>query len=171
MKKRVFLASMMALGGFAISPVFAAPAPAALSNQQCHKAFQAAKANNSLNGQNYNAFKAAKCTAQAVPASSAPAPMNTAQNVPEAPMTSSPSAPPAMAGSGNVVFPNSIPAQFASLAAGKARMQACLAQYNVNKTNGGNGNLKWIQSGGGYYSECTKHLKALAPTSSPSAAK
>jgi hypothetical protein len=34
-----------------------------------------------------------------------------------------------------------------------------LIQYNTNKTGTGNGGLKWIQKGGGYYSECNKRLK------------
>jgi hypothetical protein len=41
-------------------------------------------------------------------------------------------------------------------------MLTCLDQYRVNKTNGGNGGLKWIQKGGGYYSECNKRLKGQA---------
>ena len=35
--------------------------------------------------------------------------------------------------------------------------------YNANKSGTGNGGLKWIQKGGGYYSECTKRLKELVP--------
>jgi hypothetical protein len=31
---------------------------------------------------------------------------------------------------------------------------------NANKTSNGNGSLKWIQKGGGYYSECNKRLKS-----------
>ena len=46
--------------------------------------------------------------------------------------------------------------------AGKARMQTCLDQYRANKVNGGNGGLKWIEKGGGYYSECKKRLKGAA---------
>lgn len=42
---------------------------------------------------------------------------------------------------------------------GKARMRTCLDQYNANKATNANGGLKWIQKGGGYYSECNKQLK------------
>jgi hypothetical protein len=35
----------------------------------------------------------------------------------------------------------------------------CLDQYNANKATNANGGLKWIQKGGGYYSECNKQLK------------
>ena len=38
-------------------------------------------------------------------------------------------------------------------------MHTCLDQYNTNKTNNGNAGLKWIEKGGGYYSECNKRLK------------
>jgi hypothetical protein len=38
-------------------------------------------------------------------------------------------------------------------------MLTCLDQYHANKAGTGNGGLKWIQKGGGYYSECNKRLK------------
>ncbi len=38
-------------------------------------------------------------------------------------------------------------------------MHTCLDQYKENKANNGNGGMKWIQKGGGYYSECNKRLK------------
>jgi hypothetical protein len=41
-------------------------------------------------------------------------------------------------------------------------MHTCVDQYNANKATNGNGGLKWIQKGGGYYSECTKKLKGAA---------
>ena len=39
-------------------------------------------------------------------------------------------------------------------------MQTCLDQDNANKANDRNGGLKWIEKGGGYYSECNKRLKS-----------
>jgi hypothetical protein len=36
-------------------------------------------------------------------------------------------------------------------------MDTCLDQYRANKA--GNGNLKWIQKGRGYYSQCNSKLK------------
>ena len=53
-----------------------------------------------------------------------------------------------------------ISSKYANESAGKARMHTCLDQYNANKASGGNGSLKWIQKGGGYYSECNKRLSA-----------
>jgi len=41
-------------------------------------------------------------------------------------------------------------------------MHTCVDQYNANKASNANGGLKWIQKGGGYYSECNKRLKGAA---------
>ena len=41
-------------------------------------------------------------------------------------------------------------------------MHTCLDQYRANKASGGNGDLKWIEKGGGYYSQCNKRLKGQA---------
>ncbi len=64
------------------------------------------------------------------------------------------------ASGGAAVFPSKVDAKYSSLSAGKAREKTCLDQYHANKANGGNGGMKWIQKGGGYYSACSKHLKA-----------
>jgi hypothetical protein len=52
--------------------------------------------------------------------------------------------------------------KYSSESAGKARMHTCLDQYRANKARGGNGDLKWIERGGGYYSQCNKRLKGQA---------
>ncbi|MDB5533412.1 MAG: hypothetical protein JWO28_1727, partial [Hyphomicrobiales bacterium] len=49
--------------------------------------------------------------------------------------------------------------KFSTLSAGKQRQQTCLEQYNANKETNGNGGLKWIQKGGGYWSQCNTRLK------------
>lgn len=135
-----------------------AAAPAAggkMSFYACHRAFNAAKRAGTLNGQQYVDFKQSHCNgpdAAAQSSSSAPA---------EAGKSSS-AASAAPAASGDAVFPARISPEFASLTPGKARMQTCLAQYNANKSTGGNGGLRWIQKGGGYYSECNTRLKEMA---------
>jgi hypothetical protein len=68
-----------------------------------------------------------------------------------------PSAAPAAVG--NAVFPSAVSGKYSSESAGKARFHTCLDQYRANKANGGNGGLKWIEKGDGYYSECNKRLK------------
>ena len=60
---------------------------------------------------------------------------------------------------GNAVFPSAVDPKYSKLSAGKARMETCLDQYKANKAGSGNGGLKWIQKGGGYYSQCNAKLK------------
>jgi hypothetical protein len=63
------------------------------------------------------------------------------------------------AASGKVVFPPAVSAKYSNEAPGRARLHTCRDQYRENKKTGGNGGLRWIQKGGGYYSQCVKRLK------------
>jgi hypothetical protein len=103
----------------------------------------------------WNDFRKAQCGAAAT---AAPAP-TAAQ--PPAPATTKPAAAPmpVPAATGNAVFPSAVSSKYSGESAGKARMHTCLDQYNANKANNTNGGLKWIEKGGGYYSECNKRLK------------
>ena len=144
----------------------------------CSLKYQAAKKAGTLNGASWKSFRAAECggtAAAATPsaASTAPAPAATptATAAPAAAPAATPAATPMTApaakmapatapvAAGNASFPSAVSSKYASLTPGKARMQSCLDQYNANKANGGNGGLKGIQKGGGYYSECNKRLK------------
>ena len=144
----------MAVSGFA---AFAASAPAnALTTQECSAKYQAAKKGGTLNGMKWNEFRKAQCGADATPAAApaaAPAPATTAKK------QTAPAAAPAEAATGPAVFPNAIDPKYAKESAGKARMHTCVDQYHANQATGGNAGLKWIQKGGGYWSECNKHLK------------
>jgi hypothetical protein len=60
------------------------------------------------------------------------------------------------------VFPTAIAPTYANEKPGKARMKTCDDQYKANKATNANGGLKWIQKGGGYWSECNKRLKGGA---------
>jgi hypothetical protein len=57
------------------------------------------------------------------------------------------------------VFPQAISPKYANEPAERARMHTCLDQYRANKQTNGNGGLRWMAKGGGYYSECNKRLK------------
>jgi hypothetical protein len=159
-KAKLFCA--VAVSGFA---AFAATAPAnALTTQECSAKYQAAKKDGSLGTMKWNDFRKAQCGADATPAAApaaapaapaAPPPTTTAKK--EAAPAAAPAAP-----SGPAVFPNAIDPKYAKETAGKGRMHTCVDQYNANKTTGGNGGMKWIEKGGGYYSECNKHLKGPA---------
>jgi len=145
----------------------AAPAPAAaplptptahgLSMRECSAKYQAAKTAGTLNGMKWNEFRKTEC---GVEATAAPAPATAAAPAPSPVPAPTRSAPPVTIG--NTVFPSAINPKYSSKSAGKARMETCLDQYRANKANNTNGGLKWIQRGGGYYSECVKRLKGQA---------
>jgi hypothetical protein len=118
---------------------------------ECSAKYKAAKAAGTLNGEKWNDFRKAECgsTATAAPAAAAPA------------TASAPAAAPAAApvATGSAVFPSAVDPKYSKDSAGKARRETCLDQYHANKATNGNGGLKWIQKGGGYYSQCNTKLK------------
>jgi hypothetical protein len=59
-----------------------------------------------------------------------------------------------------LVLPNAISPKYSTENDGDARMHTCLDQYIANKAVNANGGMKWIDKGGGYYSECNKKLKS-----------
>jgi hypothetical protein len=132
----------------------------------CGEKYQAAKADKSIGTQTWNQYLAScrkdmaaapAATPAAAPAAApaAPAARTATTPAPAAPRA----APAAPAATGNAVFPTAISPKYSTLSAGKQRMQTCLDQYNANKDGNGNGGLKWIQKGGGYYSQCNARLK------------
>jgi hypothetical protein len=140
---------------------FAMPAQA-LTSQECSAKYQAAKTAGTLNGMKWNDFRKAQCGADATPvaapaaAPAAPPPATAAKK------EAAPPPAPAPAATGNAVFPSAVDPKYSSLSAGKQRFKTCDDQYNANKATNANGGLKWIQKGGGYYSECNKRLKGPA---------
>ena len=149
----------VAASGFA---AFAATAPAqALTTQECSAKYQAAKSAGTLNGQKWNDFRKAQCGAGAAAAPAAapalfPAAPKEAAAKPKKPEAAPAAAP---APGGPAIFPMMVDPKYSKESAGKARMHTCLDQYNANKATNASGGMKWIQKGGGYYSECNKKLK------------
>jgi hypothetical protein len=162
MTNQAKLLCTLAATGFA-ALTMAAPAQA-LTSQECSAKYQAAKSAGTLNGQKWNDFRKANCGADATAAPAA-APAAAAPAAPAAPKEAeakpkkeaAPAAAPAPVG--NAVFPSAVDPKYAKESAGKARMHTCDDQYKANKATNANGGLKWIQKGGGYYSECNKKLK------------
>jgi len=155
------------LGAMAISGLAAlamtSPA-AALTPQECSAKYQAAKTAGTLGSQSWNDFRKAQCgadaTAAAAPAAAPAAELKQSarkESKSEAKEAAAPAVP-----AGPAVYPNAVDAKYAKETAARARMHTCLDQYNANKTTNGNGGLKWIQKGGGYYSECSKKMKGSA---------
>ncbi|WP_454616654.1 hypothetical protein [Bradyrhizobium cenepequi] len=153
----------MAASGLAAF-VMSAPAQA-LTAQECSAKYQAAKAAGTLNGQKWNDFRKAQCGADATPAAAAPAAPTAAAPAPAPAAKEAKGAAPAAAPAlpaGPAVFPTAVDPKYSKETQGKARMHTCVDQYNANKATNANGGLKWIQKGGGYYSECSKRLKGAA---------
>jgi hypothetical protein len=127
----------------------------ALTMSECSAKYKAAKADGSLAGMKWNDFRKAQCGSD-TSAAPAAAPTSSTASAPAAAPASAPAA------AGNAVFPSAVDSKYSKDSAGKARMLTCLDQYHANKTGNGNGGLRWIQKGGGYYSECNKRLKGSA---------
>jgi hypothetical protein len=136
---------------------FQGTAAHALSPHECSVKYQAAKTAGTLNGMKWNDFRKTQCGGEAT---AAPAPATATAPAPSPVPAPTRSAAPIAAG--NAIFPSVVNPKYSSESAGKARMETCLDQYRANKANNANGGLKWIQRGGGYYSECSKRLKGQA---------
>jgi hypothetical protein len=159
MKSQIAIASGVLLAALANSAV-SIPAHA-LTTKECSAKYQDAKKAGTLNGMKWNDFRKAQCGAEAAaaPASSGPAPAPAAAPA-EKRAARAPA--PAPAASGNAVFPSGVNSKYANETAGKARLHTCVDQYKANKASNANGGLKWIEKGGGYWSQCDKHLKGSA---------
>ena len=152
------------LGAIAVSGLAAfamATQANALTAQECSAKYQAAKTAGTLGGQKWNDFRKAQCGADATAAPAAAAPA-AAEPKEAAKKESKKEAAAPAAPSGPAVYPNAVDSKYSKETAGKARMHTCVDQYNANKASNGNGGMKWIQKGGGYFSECTKKLKGAA---------
>ena len=138
----------------------AANSAQALTSKECSAKYKAAKAAGTLNGMKWNDFRKAQCGAEAA---AEPTPAPAAEPKPMPPATTE-AKPPAAApvATGNIMFPPAVSSKYSTESAGKARMHTCRDQYEANKAKNANGGLKWIQKGGGYYSESNKHLKGQA---------
>jgi hypothetical protein len=125
----------------AIAAVFVMQSSAqALTMSEC----SASKAAGTLNGATWNDFRKSQCDlAPNARAKSAAASDSTVV-------------------ASNAVFPSAVDSKYASEKPGRARRKTCLDQYKANKASNANGGLKWLQRGGGYYSQCVKKLKSAA---------
>ena len=172
-RRSVGIASFVFAAGMAMG-IASAHAEANAVQKQCAAEWKAAKeAGKVPAGQKWPAYysdcakaKAAApaaaapaAAAPAAPAAAAPAaPAAPAKPVAAAPATPAKPAVAAPATAGAATFPAAVSAKYASETPGKQRMKTCLDQYKANKATNANGGLKWIQKGGGYYSECNKKL-------------
>ena len=129
----------------------APPSAQALTMKECSAKYKAAQQADTLQGMKWSDFRKAECSSN-----TSASPASSALSSSSGPSGATRAAPSTI---GNAVFPTAVSPKYSSESPGKARMHTCLDQYNADKTNNTLGGLKWIQKGGGYYSECNKHLK------------
>jgi len=132
------IGTVIAAVGLAAMPL------SALTMRECSAAYKAAQGSGTLGGMSWQEFRKARCGPGAPAAGPAPMPS------PE---------PGGSAYLPGAVFPSAVAPKYGDETPGKARMHTCLDQYRLNKASDANGGLKWVQKGGGYYSECNKRLK------------
>ncbi len=161
---------LIAAGVLAAGITVSASPVQALTLQECSARYGSAKAAGTLGNQSWNEFRTSQCGAEDTAAKPAEAQVQVAQAKSEAKPEAKSDSKPAKSAkkektedakpSGPAVFPTAVSPKYAKEKEAKQRMKTCLDQYNANKTTNANGGLKWIQKGGGYYSECNKKLKA-----------
>ncbi|PYF04524.1 hypothetical protein BJ122_103178 [Rhodopseudomonas faecalis] len=159
----------------------------ALTAQECSAKYQAAKAAGTLGDKSWNDFRKSDCAdaAAAKPegkaddakseaqseAKSEPTPEMKPEAKPDtkadAKTGAKPDAKPdgkqaaakPAAAPGAAVFPTAIDPKYAEEKPARARLHTCADQWKINKANNTTGGLRWIQKGGGYWSQCNKKLK------------
>lgn len=165
-------ASAFALAGLSASPTLA------LTMKECSVKYQEARKANTLKGQKWNDFRKAQCGDDDASENDAAAAV-TEPAAPAAPAPTAAPAAPARAGTAAAgaaatpartataptrgrpaVFPRAVAEKYSSESPGKARLKTCADQYNANKERNANGELKWIEKGGGYWSQCNAKLKS-----------
>jgi len=129
----------------AVVAVLGMQSPAhALTITECSAKYKDAKAAGALNGATWNDFRKSQCDL---------APTKRSASVAGSDVT---------VVAANAVLPTAVDSKYSSEKPGRARRKTCLDQYKANKATNASGGLRWLQKGGGYYSQCVKKLKGAA---------
>jgi hypothetical protein len=156
--------------GFAL--VLGANTASALGLKECSDKYSAAKTAGTAGTKTFADFQKSDCgpdakpvaapsaAAPATPAPTAAAPEKKPRKT-KAEKAADKAAASAQPLSTTAVFPTTLNAAYKDRKPAKQRMATCLDQYKANKTTNANGGLKWIQKGGGYYSQCNRKLKEV----------
>jgi hypothetical protein len=142
----------------AFASLAAAPPAQALTAQECSAKYQAARTAGTLGDRKWSDFRKAECGPDATAASPAAAPAARKEAAVRPKKDAAPAAAPAVP-AGPAVFPSAVDLKYAKEPAHRARLHTCADQWKANKAANTTGGLKWIQKGGGYWSECSKKLK------------
>lgn len=176
------LSGIVAVAALAGAGIWSAIPAQALTMQECSAKYSAAKAGGTLGDRSWNDFRKEQCGVGEAAAKPAATTVAQAKSEPKseakadaksdaksddkaskgksAKSEKKEDAKPSDAKpSGPAVFPTAVSPKHAKEKDSKQRQLTCLDQYRANKATNSNGGLKWIQKGGGYYSECNKKLK------------
>ena len=127
----------------------------ALTMQECSAKYKAAQTAGTLGGQKWNDFRKEQCGSD-----TAAAPAATTTAAAEAKPAAKPKSEAAASTPASpAVFPGAVDSKYSKEPAHQGRLHTCADQWKANKTTNATGGLKWIQKGGGYWSECNKKLK------------
>lgn len=140
---------LFAIAGTLLAGAFQTSAASNATMKECSVNYGAAQSA-TLEGMKRNNYRRAQYSAQAEIDSAS----NVSRESPHQMLNSTAKTPPTA--QGDAVFPSTVSPKYRNETPGKARLHTCLDQYKANKTTGGNDDLKWT---GGYYRECTSHLK------------
>lgn len=155
-----FQAKLLCAVAVSAFAALAATSPAqALTAQECSAKYQAAKTAGTLGDQKWNDFRKAQCGADATAAPAATSAVGSAAPKEAAAKPKKEAAAVPAVPQGPAVFPSAVDPKYAKETASKARMHTCADQWKLNKAANTTGGLRWIQKGGGYWSECNKKLK------------
>ena len=155
-----FQAKLLCAVAVSAFAALAATSPAqALTAQECSAKYQAAKTAGALGDQKWNDFRKAQCGADATAAPAATSAAGSAAPKEAAAKPKKEAAAAPAVPQGPAVFPTAVDPKYAKESASKARMHTCADQWKLNKAANTTGGLRWIQQGGGYWSQCNKKLK------------
>jgi hypothetical protein len=152
----LMMAAMMLFG--------TAPA-SALGLLDCSNKYSAMKAAGKAGKMTFEEFQTKECGDGAKPAAAPtaaakPAEAKTSKKKAKEAVVAAPAAKGPVTGP---VFPTALSASAKGKKPSKARLATCVEQYRANKAANANGGLKWIQKGGGYWSQCNKKMKEIKP--------
>lgn len=124
----------------------------------CGDKWRIAKESSAKSGQTWMQFLA-KCRTETAATAAPAASAKPVASIAETPAPASEKPAVATAPGKPAVYPGAIASKFASEKPYRARQKTCSEQYQANKASGDNGGQRWLEKGGGYWSECNKRLK------------
>ncbi len=151
---------VIAISATALASLILASPASAITMKECSVKYKAAQSAGEAEGVSWSEFRKAQCLKSSNEDAAATTDKNSKRVAEEKPAKAEKKA---EAVSGEINFPATISAKFASEKPAKARMHTCLEQYRANKAANTLGGTSWIEKGGGYYKQCNDRLKIAKP--------